>query len=93
MPDSPLVDAPPAGKTLADIVPLAKERDLVILYTSSPTFRGDVKIAESLKQANPDLLIGFVGPTVAVRPQESREEFEAASCGPRCGRRPGASAR
>jgi hopanoid biosynthesis associated radical SAM protein HpnJ len=77
VPDSLLVDAPPADKTLADIVPLAKERDLVILYTSSPTFGGDVKIAEALKQANPDLLIGFAGPTVAVRPQESLEASRA----------------
>jgi hopanoid biosynthesis associated radical SAM protein HpnJ len=87
VPDSLLVDAPPSGKTLADILPLAAERDLVILYTSSPTFAGDVKIAETMKEASPKLLIGFAGPTVAVRPEDSllaspaidfvaREEFD-----------------
>jgi hypothetical protein len=32
VPDSLLVDAPPAGKSLADIVPLAAGRDLAVLY-------------------------------------------------------------
>src|ERR1700739_3524733 len=73
VPDSLLVDAPPAGKTLADIVPLAADRDLAILYTSSPTFAGDVKVAEALKEANRGLRIGLAGPPVAVRPQESLE--------------------
>jgi len=87
VPDSRLVDAPPAGRTLADVVPLAAEHDLVVLYTSSPTFAGDVKVAEAMKEANQSLLIGFAGPTVAVRPEESlqvssaidfvaREEFD-----------------
>jgi hypothetical protein len=68
-------------------VPLARERDLAVLYTSSPTFAGDVQVAEALKQANPSLLIGFAGPTVAVEPERSllasaaidfvaREEFD-----------------
>ena len=87
VPGSLLVDAPPAGKTLADVVPLVRDRDLVILYTSSPTFAGDVKVAEALKAENPSLLIGFAGPKVAVEPEPSllasqaidfvaREEFD-----------------
>jgi hopanoid biosynthesis associated radical SAM protein HpnJ len=87
VPGSLLVDAPPAGKTLADIVPLAAGRDLAILYTSSPTFGGDVKVAEALKEANPALTVGFAGPTVAVEPEAAllaspaidfvaREEFD-----------------
>src|SRR5919204_1318732 len=71
VPGSLLVDAPPAGKTLADVVPLAADRDLAVLYTSSPTFAGDVKVAEALKEANPSLLVGFAGPTVAVQPGQS----------------------
>jgi hopanoid biosynthesis associated radical SAM protein HpnJ len=87
VPDSLLVDAPPAGRTLADVVSLAAGRDLAVLYTSSPTFGGDVKVAEALKEANPALTIGFAGPTVAVEPEASllaspaidfvaREEFD-----------------
>ena len=77
VPDSRLVDAPPAGQTLADVVPLAAGHDLVVLYTSSPTFAGDVKVAEAMKEANQSLLIGFAGPTVAVRPEESLQASSA----------------
>ena len=85
--DSLLVDAPPAGQTLQDVIPLAAGRELAVIYTSSPTFAGDIKVAEALKEANPSLLIGFAGPTVAVEPERSllaspsidfvaREEFD-----------------
>lgn len=87
VPDSVLVDAPPAGKTLGDIVPQAADFELAVLYTSSPTFAGDVKVAEALKAANPSLLTGLAGPKVAVEPEASllaspaidfvaREEFD-----------------
>jgi hopanoid biosynthesis associated radical SAM protein HpnJ len=87
VPDSRLVDAPPAGKALADVVPLAAGHELAVLYTSSPTFDGDVKAAEALKAANPSLLVGLAGPKVAVEPGPSllaspaidfvaREEFD-----------------
>jgi hopanoid biosynthesis associated radical SAM protein HpnJ len=87
VPGSKLVDAPPAGLTLDDVTPLARRHDLVVVHTSSPTFAGDVKVAEALKAENPDLLVGFVGPKVAVEPERSmlasaaidfvaREEFD-----------------
>src|SRR5580704_5889032 len=76
VPGSKLIDAPPAGR-----------HDLVVVHTSSPTFAGDVKVAEALKAENPSLLVGFVGPKVAVQPERSllasaaidfvaREEFD-----------------
>ena len=87
VPGSKLVDAPPAGLELEDVLPMAKDYELVVLHTSSPSFPGDVKVAEALKGANPDLLVGFVGAKVAVEPEESllassaidfvaREEFD-----------------
>jgi hopanoid biosynthesis associated radical SAM protein HpnJ len=87
VPGSKLVDAPPAGLTVADVVPLARSHDMVVLHTSSPTFAGDVTIAEALKAENQDVLVGFVGPKVAVQPERSlrasaaidfvaREEFD-----------------
>jgi len=87
VPGSKLVDAPPAGLTLDDIVTRADQHDLMILHTSSPTFAGDVKVAEALKAKNPDLMVGFVGAKVAVQPERSlqaspaidfvaREEFD-----------------
>ena len=87
VPGSKLIDAPPAGLTLDDVTPLARRHDLVVVHTSSPTFAGDVKVAEALKAENPSLLVGFVGPKVAVQPERSllasaaidfvaREEFD-----------------
>jgi hopanoid biosynthesis associated radical SAM protein HpnJ len=87
VPGSRLVDAPPAGLSVTDVLPLARRYDLAVLHTSSPTFAGDVQVAEALKAENPALLVGFVGPKVAVQPERSlqasaaidfvaREEFD-----------------
>jgi hopanoid biosynthesis associated radical SAM protein HpnJ len=71
VPGSRLIDAPPAGLSPADIVPLAMDYDLAVLHTSSPSFPGDVQVAEALKKANPGLLLGLVGAKVAVEPEAS----------------------
>ena len=87
VPGSKLVDAPAAGLTLDDVIPLARDYDLAVLHTSSPTFGSDVQVAEALKAENPALMVGFVGPKVAVQPERSlrasaaidfvaREEFD-----------------
>jgi hopanoid biosynthesis associated radical SAM protein HpnJ len=73
VPDSLLIDAPPAGLSIDDVVPQAVRHDLAVIHTSSPTFLGDLKIASALKQANPSLLVGFVGAKVAVEPEHSLE--------------------
>jgi len=87
VPGSKLVDAPAAGLDLDAVLPLAGRYDLVVLHTSSPSFAGDVQVAEAFKRENPDLKIGFVGAKVAVEPEASllaspaidfvaREEFD-----------------
>ncbi|HUM08023.1 MAG TPA: hopanoid biosynthesis associated radical SAM protein HpnJ, partial [Acidocella sp.] len=73
LPDSTLIDAPPAKLTMADVLPHAKTHDLLIIHTSTPSFGNDVKVAEEFKKLNPKLLIGFVGAKVAVQPVESLE--------------------
>src|SRR5688572_6318705 len=75
VPGSRLLDAPPAGLRLVDITPLAREYELAVLHTSTPSFAHDVRVAEALKAANPQLRIGFVGAHVAVQ----REKALAAS--------------
>ena len=77
VPGSKLVDAQPARLTLADVLPLAREYDLAVLHTSSPSFPGDVRVAEALKRENPALRIGFVGAKVAVEPEPSLQASEA----------------
>ena len=64
--NSKLIDAPPHKQTMADILPLARDFDLVVLHTSVPSFASDVKCAEALKAENPDLKIGMIGAKVAV---------------------------
>jgi len=71
VPGSQLIDAPPAGITLDQVLPLAKTHDLVVIHTSTPSFANDVKVAQAMKDQNPNLKIGFVGAKVAVEPEES----------------------
>ena len=66
IPGSRLIDAPPHRQSLADVTPLAKDYDLVVLHTSAPSFRSDVKTVEALKAANPRLKAGLIGAKVAV---------------------------
>lgn len=68
---SRLVDAPPRGLGVGDVTPLARDYDLAVLHTSSPSFRADIRVAEAMKAVNPDLRIGFVGARVAVDPAGS----------------------
>ncbi len=70
---SRLIDAPPAELTMADVLPLAKEYELLVMHTSTPSFANDAKVAAAMKEANPNLKIGFVGAKVAVEPRESLE--------------------
>jgi len=63
---SKLVDAPPHGLSLEDVLPLAKEHDLVVLHTSMPSFHSDTKTVTALKSVNPFLKAGFIGAKVAV---------------------------
>ena len=71
VPDSTLIDAPPARLTMADVLPHAKTHQLLVIHTSTPSFANDVKVAEAFKAENPSMLIGFVGAKVAVQPEES----------------------
>ncbi len=73
VPGAKLIDAPPANIGMEPVIAEAKQRDLVIMHTSTPSFASDAKVAQALKDANPSLKIGFVGAKVAVQPGESLE--------------------
>ena len=68
---SRLIDAPARDMSLDEILPLASDYEFLVLYTSTPSFPNDVKIAEAFKQENPKLIIGFCGPHVAVNPDHT----------------------
>src|SRR5262249_38094715 len=71
VPGSKLIDAPPARRHLEDVLPLARDYELLVIHTSTPSFASDVKVAEAMKEANPALKIGLVGAKVAVEPEKS----------------------
>src|ERR1700748_817880 len=56
--NSQLVDPPPHQQSLADVTAMAKDFDLAVLHTSTPSFGSDVKTIEALKAANPNLRAG-----------------------------------
>jgi hopanoid biosynthesis associated radical SAM protein HpnJ len=69
--NSKLIDAPPHRMRLADILPLARDYDLVVAHTSTPSFASDVKAIEELKSVNPGLKAGLIGAKVAVEADNS----------------------
>ena len=71
VPGSRLIDAPPAKLGMDVVLADAKQRDLCIIHTSTPSFASDVRVAQMIKDANPGIKIGMVGAKVAVQPEES----------------------
>lgn len=78
VPDSVLIDAPPAGLTRDDVVARAGEFELIVLHTSTPSFVADAETAAALKAANPRALIGLVGAHPMVLPEPSLAAAPAA---------------
>ncbi|WP_342238668.1 hopanoid biosynthesis associated radical SAM protein HpnJ [Inquilinus sp. OTU3971] len=68
---SKLIDGPPSRTSPAAVAAQAKDYDLAVLHTSTPSFASDVKMIEALKAVNPTLKAGLVGAKVAVDPNGS----------------------
>ena len=71
IPGSKLIDAPARGLSMDDVLPMARDYELIVLHTSTPSFASDVKVAEAFKAENPKLIIGMVGAHTAVSPEPS----------------------
>ena len=69
--DSKVVDAPPHGISIEQTVAMAKDFELMVLFTSAPGFQVDIEIAGMMKDANPKLKIAFVGPPVTIDPEKT----------------------
>jgi hopanoid biosynthesis associated radical SAM protein HpnJ len=76
IPDSKVVDAPPHKISIEDTVAMAKDFELMVLFTSTPGFHVDVKIAGMMKDSNPKLKVAFVGPPVTVEPEKCLQSKE-----------------
>ena len=72
-----LLDAPPHHVSGEETINIAKEFEFLVLFTSTPGFPGDIRLATAIKQANPHIKIAFVGPHVSVLPEKSLRECSA----------------
>jgi hopanoid biosynthesis associated radical SAM protein HpnJ len=73
IPGSRVVDAPPEELSVAQVAALAPDFELAVLFTTSASFRHDLDTVAHLKDKNPRLQVGLVGPQVSVLPRESLE--------------------
>lgn len=74
MADSKVVDAPPHKISIEQTVAMASDFEFLVLFTSTPGFHVDVKIAAMMKDVNPKLKVAFVGPPVTVEPEKALAE-------------------
>ena len=77
LPDSKVVDAPPHKISIEQVVEMGREFELLVLFTSTPGFDVDVKMAGMMKTANPKLKVCFVGPPVTVEPEKTLNATDA----------------
>jgi len=71
LPDSKVVDAPPHKITPRQTMDMAADFEFAVIFTSTPGFENDVRLAEGMKEVNRGLQICFVGPHVTALPDES----------------------
>jgi len=66
-----LLDAPPHHISGEETIEIAKDYEFLVLFTSTPGFPGDIRLAKAIKEVNPNIKIAFVGPHVSVLPEKS----------------------
>ncbi|MFZ2089049.1 MAG: hopanoid biosynthesis associated radical SAM protein HpnJ [Desulfobaccales bacterium] len=71
IPESRVVDAPPENLTVDRVASIARDFDLVVIFTSNASFGADLATITRLKAENPRLVAGLVGPQVSILPEES----------------------
>ena len=74
---SRLLDAPPHHVSAEETIRIGKDYEFLVLFTSTPGWQGDQKLAEAMKAANPKLKIAFVGPPVTTEPERALRECPA----------------
>jgi hopanoid biosynthesis associated radical SAM protein HpnJ len=72
-----LLDAPPHHVSAEETINIARDYEFLVLFTSTPGFPGDIRLAQKIKEANPNIKIAFVGPHVSVLPERSLKDCAA----------------
>jgi hopanoid biosynthesis associated radical SAM protein HpnJ len=75
--ESRLLDAPAEGITPEETIQTARDYDFVVLFTSTPGFKSDIRLVEMMKEAKPEIKIALVGPHVSVQAEESLKASQA----------------
>jgi hopanoid biosynthesis associated radical SAM protein HpnJ len=74
VPGSRLIDAPPHHQSIEDVLKIARDYELVVMHTSTPSLANDIRCAEAIKEVNPDVQIGFIGAHVAILPDQTMKQ-------------------
>jgi hopanoid biosynthesis associated radical SAM protein HpnJ len=74
---SRVVDACAEEMTVDDVVRIANDFDLVVIYTCTASFSNDAETARKIKGRRTDISIAMVGPHVSVLPEEALKEATA----------------
>src|SRR6267143_3166110 len=72
-----LLDAPPHHISGQETIEIAKDYEFLVLFTSTPGFPGDIRLARAIKDSNPKIKICFVGLHVSVLPEKSLRDCSA----------------
>ena len=75
--DSRLVDAPAERLGIDKVLTIAKDFELIVIYTSTPSISKDMSFAERIKDFNKDVRIVFVGPHPSAVPEETLKASKA----------------
>lgn len=77
IPNSRVLDCGPHNIGVKETLQIARDYEFVVLFTSTPSFQNDVRLAEAIKNQRPDTVVAFVGPHVSVLPERSLQASEA----------------
>jgi len=75
--ESRLLDASAEEMGPDEVIRAARDYELTIVHTSTPTFAHDAGFAARLKESCPRMIIGFVGPHATVSAEECLREAPA----------------
>lgn len=73
---SRVVDAPVQRFTIDDCLAIARDFDMVVMYTSTPTLALDIATARRVKEQKPATVTVLTGPHVSVLPEETLRQGE-----------------
>jgi len=71
IPGARVVDAPVQRLGLDACLAIARDYDMVVMYTSTPTLALDIATARAIKEQRPATVTVLVGPHVSVLPEET----------------------